>query len=558
MTDAKEDQCILCGASYQPKNMARKQKYCSVECRERHRKLRKEAERAEVQERHCPICGKAFQVENEANRRKYCSGACRKERNNARNRKTQPIEKQCAVCGETFQCGTNSQKYCSAQCRQKVYPKKGTPISLQCPVCGVSFTVEGRGVSRRIYCSRACLVRSCKDHSSGEVMLTQSQIQGKSCLNCDTAIDQTPGQKRKRYCGIKCERQFYYRTSPDQRAEIQQLFDEVQGKVRRAGTCAAERGRAGNRAAGRNRELTQAQLDGKSCLNCGREISQTPRVRQKMFCCKNCCRQFNYNTSPEQRTEIKQRLWKPPPFLTTYICKCCGKEFEGERYPRRVYCSRECNNKSHSYAGSEKQVEPEEFSLSPSSATQRAAKEMHAAGKKAREIADTLGCNVSTVQGWLRNTRQKTTPAQHRPFSEPYYRYIHARSAAEWLAVLNDEMRCTPGYAYEDLEQQEKSVVFVCGTVYLTKSLYALVGFVEYELGMSPTDGSLYVFCNPSRNRLKCFRWDGAGFQETKRERDYGSYVWPGQRHGRTIAVTPAEFEFILYGSQQKINLENP
>jgi len=179
--------------------------------------------------------------------------------------------------------------------------------------------------------------------------------------------------------------------------------------------------------------------------------------------------------------------------------------------------------------------------------------EMYAAGKNAREIADTLGCNVGTVQGWLRTYKKRQgAPGQHRPFSEPYYRYIHARSAAEWIAVLDDEMRCTPGYVYAGRETQEKSIVFVCGTVYLTKSLYNLVGIVEYELGMIPTDGNTYVFCNPERKKLKCFRWDGAGFQETKRERDYGCYVWPGEKLGKTIAVTPAEFEFILYGSQQK------
>lgn len=225
----------------------------------------------------------------------------------------------------------------------------------------------------------------------------------------------------------------------------------------------------------------------------------------------------------------------------------------------RKYCSQECCNAAHSYAGSEKQVEPEEICLPPSLVAREKALEMHAAGLEGPQIAEAVGCCLSTVRWWLRaSKKQKTATPQHRPFSEPYFRYIHARSAAEWLAVLNDEMRNGAGYVYTgEHETQERSVVLVCGTIYLTKSLYGLVGVVEYELGLNPTDGSTYVLCNPERNRLKSFRWDGTGFQLSSRQRSYGSYVWPFPRLGRTVAVTALEFEFILYGSQQKTSVEN-
>ena len=310
--------------------------------------------------------------------------------------------------------------------------------------------------------------------------MTQNQLQGKSCLNCDAALEQAPGQKRRRYCGIKCERQYYYRTSPEQRAEIRRQLYESQGN----------------------------------------EKSYRPKGLGKQ----------------------------------TYTCKCCGKPFEGYVRKKPVYCSRECNNASHSHAGSGRQLKTEEVRLSQSSATHRAALELRAAGKEANEIAAELECRLTTVQSWLRvYDRRQTEPPKKRRYSEPYFRYIHARSAVEWCAVLKDEMQDTPGYLYNPAhETQEKSVVLISPTLSLVKSLYGLAAIVEFELNMNPRDGRTYVFCSPQRYRLKYFRWDGTGFQEARRQRGHSRYVWPLERQGATVAVTPAEFEFILYGSQQK------
>jgi transposase len=73
---------------------------------------------------------------------------------------------------------------------------------------------------------------------------------------------------------------------------------------------------------------------------------------------------------------------------------------------------------------------------------------------------------------------------------------------------------------------------------------------------MNPTDGRVYAFCNAQRHQLLYFWWDGAGFQMTRRRRDYGRYVWPPEKLDTSIAVTPAEFAFILYESQQKRSIE--
>jgi uncharacterized C2H2 Zn-finger protein len=313
--------------------------------------------------------------------------------------------------------------------------------------------------------------------------------------------------------------------------------------------------------------LTQKQLEGKHCLVCSREISQPRGGHRRMYCGDSCSHQFRCYTSPEQQSQIKQQLREAQYILKHgqqqprrtrnsiqfYICKRCGEAFEDYKYKKRIYCSRDCNNKSHRYSDSENLAVTEEIRLLPSSATQCAAKEMRAAGKTNTEIADALGCNLSTVQGWLRNTRRKTTPAQHRPFSEPFYRYIHARSAVEWRAVLQDEMQCNPAYAGLEFPQ-DRPVTLVCGTVFSRTKLYALAALAE-SLGLDPLNGNTYAFCSPEREWLIFLRWDGSGFQLTKRQRDYGRYVWPGEKLGKSIAVTALEFEFILFGSQKKEKL---
>jgi len=341
------------------------------------------------------------------------------------------------------------------------------------------------------------------------------------------------------YCGRKCERRFNYYTSPEERRKLRQQLSEARRQQMHQEGLA---------------QLTLEQLQGEACLTCGTAISQKQGTRRK-YCSQKCESQFHYWTSSEQRAEIRQQLDTTSPSRVMYICKCCGAEFEGYKYRRRIYCSRDCNNKSHSYAGSSKQVTTQEIQLSPSSATHRAAMEMRARGATPAEIAKALACNVSTVQGWLRTYEKRLeAPPSHRPFSEPFYRYIHARSAAEWRAVLQDEMQCSPVYAGAEIPPGN-TVVLICNTIHARTKLYALAAIAD-SLGLEPLDGKTYAFCGMQRENLMCLRWDGGGFQLTKRQRDYGRYVWPGEKVGKFIAVTSLEFEFILYGSQQKENPE--
>jgi len=351
------------------------------------------------------------------------------------------------------------------------------------------------------------------------------EMNERQCLGCGVIFQVNAITQQQKYCTPKCRNWHYYARSL------------------------------------RKIELTEAQLQGESCLNCGAEItlkrgSGTP----KMFCSHRCCDHFRYDTSPEDRAEIKERLREAAenhPRRKTRICRCCGKAFAGRK--NQTYCSQDCNHISHSYAYNENQATAKEIRLTPRSPARPEVVEMHVAGMSAAEIANATGCQPASVRNWLVvYDRWQNTPPQHRSSSEPYFRYIRARNAGEWLAVLNDEMRSTPGYVYTEEETRNPSVVLVCGTILGQTTLHARVEMIESVLGYDPYNGNVYVFCNETRKFLRFLHWDGAGFQLTRRERDYGRYVWPSKKLGGAIAITPAEFAFLLYESQQKTFIENP
>jgi len=173
---------------------------------------------------------------------------------------------------------------------------------------------------------------------------------------------------------------------------------------------------------------------------------------------------------------------------------------------------------------------------------------MRIAGISVSEIATTLDRYPSVIRAWLRPyERQQNGLLDRRPVSDPFFRFMRARNAAEWIAVLNDEISRTPDF----VKTQGDKVVLYCGTVHAKSGLFALTTLAE-GLEFDPADGKTYAFCGICRKTMLYFRWDGSGFQFTSRLRDYGMYVWPSEKAGKSLVVTHREFEFILYGSQTK------
>ena len=71
------------------------------------------------------------------------------------------------------------------------------------------------------------------------------------------------------------------------------------------------------------------------------------------------------------------------------------------------------------------------------------------------------------------------------------------------------------------------------------KSYRGLSQIVEHELGHNPFSGSLYVFCNRHRNRIKCLLWEHSGFVLYYKALSEEKFHWP--RDGESLLTINGE-----------------
>ena len=57
-----------------------------------------------------------------------------------------------------------------------------------------------------------------------------------------------------------------------------------------------------------------------------------------------------------------------------------------------------------------------------------------------------------------------------------------------------------------------KRVFLACGPTDMRKQINGLMEIVNGSFKLDPFDGTLFVFCNRSRNRVKILEWDVDGF----------------------------------------------
>ena len=91
-------------------------------------------------------------------------------------------------------------------------------------------------------------------------------------------------------------------------------------------------------------------------------------------------------------------------------------------------------------------------------------------------------------------------------------------------------------------------VYLVSGITDMRKAINGLSLIVSEQLGHDPFDGSVFVFCNRQRNKLKILYWERNGFWLYYRCLEQGKFQWPTEKRESTQALTLRELQWLLDG----------
>ena len=91
--------------------------------------------------------------------------------------------------------------------------------------------------------------------------------------------------------------------------------------------------------------------------------------------------------------------------------------------------------------------------------------------------------------------------------------------------------------------------VYLCRQfVDFRKSINGLAAIVEAELELSVLSGTVFVFCNKGRDKLKLLYWDRTGFALWYKRLDKDKFKWPSKLTEPTMALSEQQLHWLLSG----------
>jgi len=91
-------------------------------------------------------------------------------------------------------------------------------------------------------------------------------------------------------------------------------------------------------------------------------------------------------------------------------------------------------------------------------------------------------------------------------------------------------------------------VYLATGVTDMRKSINGLSIIVSQLLERDPFDGSVFVFCNRQRDKLKILHWEHNGFWLYYRRLDKGKFQWPSNVDKQSISLSLRELQWLLDG----------
>jgi transposase len=93
----------------------------------------------------------------------------------------------------------------------------------------------------------------------------------------------------------------------------------------------------------------------------------------------------------------------------------------------------------------------------------------------------------------------------------------------------------------------EVKVYVAAGATDMRKSINGLSLLVEEHFQLDLFSGSLFAFCNRSRNRVKILYWDRNGFCLWLKRLEEDTFRWP-ETESEVLEISRAALDWLLHG----------
>ena len=80
------------------------------------------------------------------------------------------------------------------------------------------------------------------------------------------------------------------------------------------------------------------------------------------------------------------------------------------------------------------------------------------------------------------------------------------------------------------------------------KAINGLSVIVQDEMGLSPFDTAIFVFCNKRRSQLKVLYWDASGFALWQKRLEKETFKWPSKLTAKTLELDSEQWRWLLRG----------